>query len=263
MKERILLVISIIICALHSGAQILNTEYVALADSADHYINHKQWKEAERCITQALRLEPANKSNYLLWSNLGMVRCSDDRFEEGIEAYSIGLASAPKSTVLLTNRASALFYKGRLQDALTDLDNALRIDSTLNQARKMRGLTLATIGRREEARRDLDICKAKNPEDVTILEALAEIEIGDKNYETALQLLDKSYSLQPDVHTAETLFTIADACGRLSDYSGELTKASEKYPNSATLHLLRAALYQQMYMTEEAEREIKKAKNCR
>lgn len=62
------------VCALSSGAQTLTATYIELADSADVYMKNERWGDAERVIVNALRHEPANKSNYMLWSNLGTVR---------------------------------------------------------------------------------------------------------------------------------------------------------------------------------------------
>ncbi len=72
--RKIILSLIMTVCALLSGAQTLPEHAVEYADSADRYIRNENWVDAERMIVNALRLEPANKSNYLLWSNLGIVR---------------------------------------------------------------------------------------------------------------------------------------------------------------------------------------------
>ncbi|MDE6512147.1 MAG: hypothetical protein K2L00_08685, partial [Muribaculaceae bacterium] len=46
--------------------------YLELADSARYHIGKEQWSEAARCTRDALRLEPANPSNPMLFSNLGL-----------------------------------------------------------------------------------------------------------------------------------------------------------------------------------------------
>ena len=83
------------------GAQTLTKRYVELADSADYYMKRDRWRDAERVIVTALRHEPANPSNWLLWSNLGVVRTHSDDYKGAMEAYDVGLASAPESAVSL------------------------------------------------------------------------------------------------------------------------------------------------------------------
>ena len=148
--RKIILSLIMTVCALLSGAQTLTRTYVEYADSADRYIRNENWVDAERMIVNALRLEPANKSNYLLWSNLGIVRDRIGNTEGALQAFDIGLASAPRSTVLLANRAYTLMKTGRDKEALRDLDLALELDSTLLVPRLSRAglhlnLVLATV----------------------------------------------------------------------------------------------------------------------
>ena len=142
------------VCALLSGAQTLTRTYVEYADSADRYIRNENWVDAERMIVNALRLEPANKSNYLLWSNLGIVRDRIGNTEGALQAFDIGLASAPRSTVLLANRAYTLMETGRDKEALRDLDLALEIDSTMLVPRLSRAGLHLNARRLAEARKD-------------------------------------------------------------------------------------------------------------
>ena len=53
-----------------SEAEASSPKYEALADSADNYIRREKWEEAERVIISALKVEPGNFANSLLFSNL-------------------------------------------------------------------------------------------------------------------------------------------------------------------------------------------------
>ena len=101
MKARTILISTTAVCALQMGAQTLTATYVELADSADNYIKHERWADAERVIVKALRHEPANKSNYLLWSNLGTVRTNMGDYNGALQAFDIGLSSAPKEVIVI------------------------------------------------------------------------------------------------------------------------------------------------------------------
>ena len=90
------------ICAVLSG---MAQTYIQYVDSADNYIKRENWEAAERMTIAALRLKPANKLNYLLWSNLGDIRTRQQNYEGALEAFEIALASAPRKELILNNRA--------------------------------------------------------------------------------------------------------------------------------------------------------------
>ena len=88
------LILSLVtICAVLSG---MAQTYIQYVDSADNYIKRENWEAAERMTIAALRLKPANKLNYLLWSNLGDIRTRQQNYEGALEAFEIALASAPR-----------------------------------------------------------------------------------------------------------------------------------------------------------------------
>ena len=178
MKIRTFIITLLSLCALHSGAQTLTATYVELADSADRYIRQERWADAERVIVKALRHEPANKSNYLLWSNLGVARTEMKNYDGALEAYEIGLAMAPASTALLSNRARTYMAKGDKKEAVADLDKALSLDSTLQWPRKMRGLVRASAGDSEGALSDFRIYINRFGKDAAISEACGDIDVA-------------------------------------------------------------------------------------
>ena len=97
------------------GAQTLTKRYVELADSADYYMKRDRWRDAGRAMA--------------LWANPGVVRTHSDDYKGAMEAYDVGLASAPKSTVLLSNRAWTQLSFGHGDEALKDIDATLALDS--------------------------------------------------------------------------------------------------------------------------------------
>ena len=130
-SRKIILSLIMTVCALLSGAQTLLRHTWKYAELGRQVYPQRNWVDAERMIVNALRLEPANKSNYLLWSNLGIVRDRIGNTEGALQAFDIGLASAPRSTVLLANRAYTLMKTGRDKEALRRSRPRARLDSTL------------------------------------------------------------------------------------------------------------------------------------
>ena len=62
--------------------------------------------QAEGLFKEALKLEPANMRNALLFSNLGTVQRRMGKNKEALESYSLALNLTPYSVTMLLNRAS-------------------------------------------------------------------------------------------------------------------------------------------------------------
>ena len=94
-------------------------------------------------IISALKLEPGNFANFLLFSNLGVVRTNQGRYDEALEAFgpwSVGCAKW--ASVIRTNRARTYLLMSRYDEALEDLNVSLGIDSVQEWLLSMRGLLL-------------------------------------------------------------------------------------------------------------------------
>lgn len=244
------------VCAFQSGAQTLTATYVALADSADRYIKNERWEDAERVIIKALRHEPANKSNYLLWSNLGTVRTNRGDNEGALEAFDIGLASAPRSTMLLSNRARTYLLLDRKREALADLDKALDLDSALQWPRKMRGLLLTAMGDTASARRDLEIYTERFGKDAAVIEAEGDLAVRSGDSAKGIGLYKESFSLEPYEDLAVKTLLTAYGFGMLGKEQDFLHTALTRYPREGRLYLIRALLDKELFQTDAMEHDI-------
>ena len=260
MKIKVLIILIAVVCAFHSGAQTLTATYIELADSADRYIRTERWADAERVIIEALRHEPANKSNYLLWSNLGNVRTRTGNYTGALEAFNIGLASAPKSTTLLTNRSRTYLALGHLDEAVKDMSDALEVDSTLQWPLKMRGLTLASTGHTDKALEDFDTYEKKYGTDASIEEARGDIDVNSGKLDEALSHYKKAYELEPEERLLTKTLTAAYLFGKLEDMENELSEGLRKYPRNGTLYALRAAINRSKFQTDAMESDLQTAR---
>lgn len=260
MIKRLSLFIIISICVLSSGAQTLTATYIALADSADYYIDRKMWTHAERVIIKALRHEPANKSNYLLWSNLGMVREQTGNYPGAVESYTIGLASAPRSTVLLTNRARAYLSEGKSDEALKDLSAALEVDSTLRWPLKMRGFVYASKGKLKEALNDLIKYESCFGADSDIAEVKGDVYILQGDFEKALEEYKKANDSESNPELIIKMATSAYNLGRIEDMAEVIAQGIKNHPREGELYLLRALINKARYQTKAYESDIETAK---
>ncbi len=254
-----LTLITISVCALLGGAQTLTATYIELADSADYYTRHSRWADAERVIIKALRHEPANPSNHLLWSNLGIVREQLCNLPGALEAFDIGLASAPRSTTLLTNRARIYMSEGKSGEAIADLSRALEVDSTLQWPRKMRGILYLAQAKPKEALADFTDYKNRFGEDADVAEGAASAEAGLGNPDKAMEYYEESLRIEPLQSTLVKMLLTAYSFGILERYEEKLREGIEKYPRCGELYLLRGTLHKARYETEKTEIDRKLA----
>lgn len=259
MRIKSIIITIISVCALHSGAQTFTREYEALVDSADDCIKEGDWDKAEEFLIKALKREPANKSNYLLWANLGMIRSNKGNNEGALEAFDIGLAMAPRSTALLTGRAGTYIALNRNSDALDDLNLALKVDSTLVKARKLRGLILVETGRIEPAFEDFYYYESHFGKDAFISQLKAKSYFKKGNPLKAIESLREVYELSQEPEDAIRLLTAVSFYGNPEEYEEFISDMIKKYPSNGNIYLFRALLNKSRFQTLEAEKDLKLA----
>lgn len=261
MTKTIFSLILICFCVLNTRAQTLTATYVELADSADYYIGKKMWREAEQVIIKALKHEPANKSNYLLWSNLGSVREQQQNFDGAIESYTIGLSSAPKSTILLTNRARAFLALGRNEDALADLDLVLQTDSLQQWPLKIRGILNASKGKFDDALRDFSLYKKHYGDDAGVEEVSGDIYSSQAEFDKSLKAYRNSLKIEPTEEVYVKIALISYAIGKIDEAAEDISEGIKKFPRKAELYVMRGLLNKSRYQTDAYESDIKMAKH--
>lgn len=247
------------LCAPILRAQTLDDRYLELADSVDYYMKHQQWQQAEKSIVEALKTQPANPSNYLLWSNLGVVRTELNKFNEALTAFEIGLAGAPKSTVILTNRARTLLLTGDLENAKKDLDLTLALDSTQLWPHKMRGLLEMQNKHYLEAEKDFDFIARHSECDADVLAALGDIKAANGDIKASIECFNNSLAKQEDENTLFKLLLLLTKGGDAKEARIRTVNAINKYPDNGNLHIIRALQHQQDYQREFYIKERKKA----
>ena len=105
------------------------SRYLQLADSARYYIGEERWSDASRCTREAMRLEPGNVGNTMLFSNLGLAAGMEGKIGEAMECFEIALSRAPKSIPVLTSKAKIQIRASDTEGAMETLDTILSLDS--------------------------------------------------------------------------------------------------------------------------------------
>ena len=248
-----------LILSVFSSSGVFAQSYEACIDSADYYAGRKRWKEAERFTVRALRLEPANKSNWLLWANLGEIRSRLDDREGALTAYSIGLSQMPESRKMLSARAALYIEENRIEEALDDLNAALKLDSTLEWPRMMRGMIMLGENRLKEAEKDFSLLKSQYPENTHALNGLARIRALEGKPDEAVDLYAQSLAISPDDDVWFYKITLLADGGKLQEASDDLYLAMKQFPRNGNMFLLRAYIHKLRFENEEAEIDRKLA----
>ena len=83
--------IFLVVCLLAGGMPVFSQTYQELCDRAITFTEQDSLPQAEEYIRQALKLEPANPHNALLFSNLGTIQRRQRQYEQALESYNFAL----------------------------------------------------------------------------------------------------------------------------------------------------------------------------
>ena len=188
--------------------------------------------QAEVFFKKALKLEPANMRNALLFSNLGTIQRRMGKNKEAIESYSLALNLTPYSITMLLNRASLYLDMDYLDKAYLDYCTVIDLDAKNQEALQFRAYIYMRRRQYQEAKNDYqsllevipddktarigiamvnqkmlryrDSLEEFNrlivdyPKDASLLKARAELEVDMSSLEMALLDLESAAKLTPD-----------------------------------------------------------------
>ena len=258
MKRHIFTLAAAVIAGL-GGASASSPQYIALADSADMYIKNENWMVAEHTIVKALRLEPANFSNSLLFSNLGICRTNRGDYNGALEAFDLGLSIAPGSSVIRNNRAKTYVMMRDYGNALSDLDESLKIDSVQEWPLQMRGLLRMRNNDLDGASRDFSLLLKKFPDNFAAMEGLGGIAEAQGRHDDAIKYYDEALKMEDNPETRSARILIKINTERFSDASADIAESIKKYPDYSDFYVWRGYLHRLNYRNEEAQADKKNA----
>ena len=116
--------------------------YRELSEKAIDCIERDSLAQAEDLLVQAMKLEPSNPHNALLFSNLGLVQRRLGRYDDALQSYTYALNIAPNAVPILLDRAAIYMEKGMTDRAFLDYSEALEADKGNKEALLMRALSI-------------------------------------------------------------------------------------------------------------------------
>lgn len=261
--KKALFIIALIMEAVCASAQTVSG-YYQLADSAQYYIGKEQWSDASRCIRQALRLEPANVGNTMLFANLGLATGMEGKYGEAMQCFDIALGKAPKSVPVLTSKAKIQLLASDTDGAMETLDTILSLDSMAQWPRQTRGLMLLRDKQFKEAYSDFSFLYKHFHADSWGPGGLAKcMEAQGRPAEAAgfyRDAIERCSSDDDDIVEFQLgLIENLGHTGQLQEALDTARDAISTHPHEGRLYLLRGWIKQKLLIYREAEADKKLA----
>ena len=178
--------IFLVVCLLSGGMPVFSQTYQELCDRAITYTEQDSLPQAEDYIRRALKLEPANPHNALLFSNLGTIQRRQRQYEQALESYNFALNIAPRAVPILLNRAAIYMELGRNNLAQADYSLVLDLEKNNEEALLMRAYIYMQQREYKMAKADYERLLKVNPASYNGRLGLATLEQKEGKHEDAL-----------------------------------------------------------------------------
>lgn len=243
-----------------------DSKYYQLADSARFYIARERWSDAARCTREALRLEPANAGNVMLFSNLGLASGMEGKFGEAMQCFDIALERAPRSIPVLTAKAKVQVMASDADGALATLDTILELDSVAEWPLQTRGLLRLRQRDFKEAAEDFLAITRLYPENSWGPGGMAKCMEAQGYVSEAAGYYDDAARRCPEGSDDRVEFQLGliENLGHIGKIQEALDAAKEaiaEHPHDGRLYLLRGWLKRKIFLNREAEADRKLAIN--
>ena len=233
--------------------------YFKKIDEADKACAEGLWHEAENALVEALRAEPANPSNVLLISNLGIIRFNMGQDSLAIATLNDAHSMAPASVTILSNRAKVLAANGYDEEAYLDYSRIIELDSLEISARLPRCLYALRRHDFRTAKSDMEFMEQNFPGKIETEIAGAAVRSGTGDFAGAIPyysrvLLERK---DPEYYSGRAYCYLLT--GSLQEASDDINSALSITPADGELYLYRAALNKMRYRPADAEADARKA----
>ena len=176
-------------------------------------------------------------------------------YDETPEERAALLASDPKDAIGFLDRGSELLRQLRYKSALADFDQAIELSPDWSSAHAYRAIALISLDKAEEARASVEKAQALGEEDALVWEAVGLLHLAQDRPAQAVEALNRSLVLQPDVPS--TLGERAAAfgqLGKLPEALADIERGLRANPQSWGFTLDKARLLSALGRPDEAIR---------
>ena len=231
--------------------------YQQLSEKAIEYIEMDSLSKAEELLLQALKLEPKNAKNAMLFSNLGLVQRRLGEYDKALESYSFALNFAPLAVPILLDRAAINLEMGNTDRAYTDYCQVLDEDKQNKEALLMRAYIYVLRRDYPAARIDYNRLLEIDPQSYSGRLGLATLEQKEGKFKEALEILNKMITATPE--DATLYIARADVEREMKHEDLDLEEAIRLNLSSADAYLLRGNIYLTQKKKALAKMDFEKA----
>lgn len=234
--------------------------YQQLSEKAVEAIEKDSLHQAEELLLKALKLEPKNAKNALLFSNLGLVQRRLGQYDKALDSYSYALNLAPTAVPILLDRAAIYMEMGKTDRAYADYCQVLDEDKLNKEALLMRAYIYVIRRDYSAARMDYNRLLEIDPQSYSGCLGLATLEQKDGKFREALNILNKMIVERPE---DPTLYVARADVEREMQHEDlaivDLEEALRLNASLADAYLLRGSIYLTQKKKTLAKMDFEKA----
>ena len=246
--RRLFYILALFISCLQLSAQTYDELITRAMDAVEKDSLH----QAEGLFKEALKLDPANMRNALLFSNLGTVQRRMGKNKEALESYSLALNLTPYSVTMLLNRASLYLELNYLDKAYTDYCNVIDMDADNVEALQFRAYIYMRRRQYQEARNDYQRLLETVPGDKTARIGMAMVNQKMLRYRESLEEFNRLIVDYPkDASLLKARAELEVEMNSLEMALLDLEAALKLTPNDADIYVMCG----EIYLLQERKRE--------
>lgn len=244
-------------------AQGNSISYYDWVDKSAKYIDANKLDSAAYSLQQAMRLEPANSNNPMLFLNLGIIQRQLRLTNDAYVSFTAALSNSPEPVLVLHNRASLLCDLNRFDEAMDDYSAIIKIDKGNAEAYYRRGLLYLEANDKVNAENDFAKCEELDENDLFAkLSKALSLKLED-DWEGA----EKIYTsiINSDIKKINAYYLNRAECyvntAKYSLAAADLRTIESSESNNPYLYILRGRVRLNQYDKFAAKADFEKAKN--
>ncbi|MDR3194574.1 MAG: tetratricopeptide repeat protein [Tannerella sp.] len=235
--------------------------YEEMIEKSYDYVDKNDLPAAEECLKAAMRLEPGNRNNYALLTNLGTIQRRQGKWDDALVSYTAALNQQPKNELILSNRAQLYTEMNETEKALNDYQAILSISPVNEEVLFQRGLLYIRTENFILAEADFEKILDINKETVQGRLGYAILEKARMNYDNSEVIFNYLIGKRPEYwrlyEERAELYYLMNKNGRaMADLNKVFAEVAEP---SAELYFLRGRVKLAQYEKASAAIDFKKA----
>ncbi len=259
MRILFVILVGIILCAQGLSAQT----YEEMIKKSYEYADANDFPAAEEALKAAMRLEPANKFNFALLTNLGTIQRRQGKLDDALISYTAALSQRPKDELILINRAELYTEMNETEKAIGDYNTLIINYPTHEQGHYNRGLLYINSGEFLLAQADFEMIVDTYKDTFLGRFGYAILEKARGNYDESEIIFNYLGDKYPDnmrvlEERAELYFLTKRNARAIADLNKIFKATAEP---SAELYMLRGRVKLAQYEKESAAIDFKKARD--